>query len=56
MSGRKRYGKDTLLLYIPVELKNVFRTYALEDGRSMSGFIVKLMQDYHKQRQSDQNE
>lgn len=55
MAGKKRPGKETVLLYVPAELKEAFRTYAMEDGRSMTNFIVKLMQDYHQQRQKGEN-
>lgn len=46
-----RPGKDGLMLYVEPDLKESLRKLAAEDGRSMSNFIVRILDLYVKEHQ-----
>lgn len=44
-----RNGKDGIMLYVTPDLKDDLKRLAKEDGRSMSNFIVWLLNLYVKE-------
>ena len=44
----KRVGKESILLYVNADLKQDLKKYALADNRSLTNFIVCLLEEYRK--------
>ena len=47
MAG-KREGKESILLYVNADLKKDLKQYAEADSRSLTNFIVRLLEEYRK--------
>lgn len=50
-----RSGKDGIMLYVPPALKEDLKNLAAEDGRSMSNFVVRILDLYVKEHKNVSN-
>lgn len=47
MAG-KREGKESILLYVNADLKQDLKRYAEADSRSLTNFIVRILEEYRR--------